>query len=937
MVDFATLVLSADTRQLKTAVTDLKAVADAGAMTEAQTDKTGAAILGMGTAANKAAAPVGRFRDANGRYIKAGTEAAAAAAAAAKGIDAQGVAAVRASAAMTTMAGAASALSSYLLPMAAAAFGIGAVTREIATFDTSMSAVAAVTRATGAELEALRDVAKDLGDTTEFSAAQAADGLKFLGMAGFSARDAIAAIPDVLNLATAAQMDLASAADISSNIMSGFGIAAENAGDVADVLAAASSRANTDVSQLGQAMSTVAPISATLGISLEDTAAAIGVMSDAGIQGERAGTAMRGMLASLAGPTKAAADTLKQMGLTIRDVDPATNDLADILDKLRGTGMTAAQAMTIFGREAASGALVLVDGTARVREFGDELNTVEGEAQRMADTMRDNLGGDLQGLGSAISGLVIGLGEAGLTGAMRSSIQSATDLTRWISGNLTPAIDAAKFAFQGAGVVVTALAFTQVPALTASMYTFVAGGGAATLALGTFTTAVNIARAATIALGGPLGLVWGLIGAGAAAWLVFGDNATEAEVGMDAAKRGSEALNAALGTFSSTAAPAAASAAIALANDNYKLAESALAAAEAELAKREAMAAIDESAGYAQYGSLREYRDPALDAAIAESAAQRERARGVLEQARRDRERAARTVTGSTSQRMSSNNAAQNLDINLDLPDFDVPDIDTGSGAGGGASKAAAKLTDAQKAAEAARDSLKALRTEHKDLWATIGMTAEQERVYQAVQSLGTGATAAQVAEVQRLIPEIDALKAAKERLAQVAQNGKQALDNLFGSVITGSASAKDAVLQLIAEIAKVQAMQAIGGMPGFGMAQNFIGNLLTPGGDALTGVLKGIGLPARANGGPVMAGQAYMTGERGPEPFIPAVAGRILSTGEAKDAYRGGGRSVNYHATIDLRGTTGDRELDAKLQRAGEAWLERVPSVMQEHQKRDG
>lgn len=826
--------------------------------------------------------------------------------------------------------------------MAAAAFGIGAVTREIATFDTSMSAVAAVTRATGAELEALRDVAKDLGDTTEFSAAQAADGLKFLGMAGFSARDAIAAIPDVLNLATAAQMDLASAADISSNIMSGFGIAAENAGDVADVLAAASSRANTDVSQLGQAMSTVAPISATLGISLEDTAAAIGVMSDAGIQGERAGTAMRGMLASLAGPTKAASDTLKQMGLTIRDVDPATNDLADILNKLRGSGMTASQAMTIFGREAASGALVLVDGAARVREFGDELNTVEGEALRMADTMRDNLGGDLQGLGSAISGLVIGMGEAGLTGAMRSSIQGATELTRWLSGNLTPAIDAAKFAFQGAGVVVTALAFTQVPALTASMYTFVAGGGAATLALGMFTAAANIARAATIALGGPLGLVWGLIGAGAAAWLVFGDNAATADGAMQEAEKATAALNAALGTFYATAAPSAGKAAIDLANDNYKLAHSARDAARAELEKRRAMltSAYEEQLSGAPRGpageALADNRSQSALRELNEAQARLDAANERLNEAYSARDRVARAVTSSaTSDRMGSHPENLGLTVDLTLPEFDVPG--TGDGAGDGATKAKAKLTDAQKAAEAARDSLKSLRQEYTDLSATIGMTAEEERVYQAVQSLGTGATAAQVAEVQRLVPEIDALKAAKERLAQVAQNGKQALESLFGSVITGSASAKDAVLQLIAEIAKVQSMQAISGMPGFGAAQNFIGNLLTPGGDALTGALKGIGLPARANGGPVMAGQAYMTGERGPEPFIPAVAGRILSTGEAKDAYRGGGRAVSYHATIDLRGTTGDRELDAKLQRAGEAWLERVPSVMQEHQKRDG
>lgn len=894
MVDFATLVLSADTRQLKTAVADLQAVATAGAKTELQTEKTGTAILGMGAAANTAVAPVGRLRDANGRYIKAGTAASAAAAAAAKGFDAQGVAAVRASAAMTTMAGAASAVTSYLLPMAAAALGIGAITREIATFDTSMSAVAAVTRATGAELEALRDVAKDLGDTTEFSAAQAADGLKFLGMAGFSARDAIAAIPDVLNLATAAQMDLASAADISSNIISGFGIATENAGDVADVLAAASSRANTDVSQLGQAMSTVAPISATLGISLEDTAAAIGVMSDAGIQGERAGTAMRGMLASLAGPTKAASDTLKQMGLTIRDVDPATNDLADILDKLRGSGMTASQAMTIFGREAASGALVLVDGAARVRDFGDELNTVEGEAQRMADTMRDNLGGDLQGLGSAISGLVIGMGEAGLTGAMRSSIQGATELTRWLSGNLTPAIDAAKFAFQGAGVVVTALAFTQVPALTTSMYTFVVGGGAATLALGTFTTAANIARAATIALGGPLGLVWGLIGAGAAAWLVFGDNAATADGAMQEAEKATAALNAALGTFYATAAPSAGKAAIDLANDNYKLAHSARDAARAELEKRRAMltSAYEEQLSGAPRGpageALADNRSQAALRELNEAQARLDAANERLNEAYSARDRVARAVTSSaTSNRMGSHPENLGLTVDLTLPDFDVPDLETDSGGGRGASKAAAKLTDAQKAAEAARDSIKALRQEHTDLAATIGMTAEQERIYHAVQELGTGATAAQVAEVQRLIPEIDRLKEAKDRMAQAAQAGKQALENLFGSVIDGSASAKDAVLQLLAQIAKVQMMNGLMKMPGIGNVAGTIGNLLTP------------AAPSFAGGG--YTGNGARSGGIDGQGGFPAILHpRETVVDHTKGGGMGGG-TTNVHVTVGI------------------------------------
>ncbi|MBM2013376.1 phage tail tape measure protein [Sulfitobacter pseudonitzschiae] len=305
--------------------------------------------------------------------------------------------------------------------------GAVSVIRE---FESSVSKMGAISGATTAELAAMRDVAKGLGATTEFSSKQAADGLTFLAMAGFNAAESIAAIPAVLDLATASGMGLAQAADTASNIMSGFGIAATDAARVADVLAAASSRANTDVAQLGSAMSTVAPISKALDISLADTAAAIGVLSDAGIQGERAGTAMRGVLASLAGPTKEATDVIKSLGLTIQEVDPATNSLSEVMGRLGGAGLSTADAMTVFGREAASGALVMIEGAQRLGEFGQELRNVDGAAADMADTIRDNLGGDIDTLQSSISGLLLALGDAGLTAVLRFAVKAATGLVQ---------------------------------------------------------------------------------------------------------------------------------------------------------------------------------------------------------------------------------------------------------------------------------------------------------------------------------------------------------------------------------------------------------------------------------------------------------------------------------------------------------------------------
>jgi TP901 family phage tail tape measure protein len=318
----------------------------------------------------------------------------------------------------------------------AATAGIGAAIGVIREFESSMSQVAAITRANTVELAAMRDVAKELGSTTEFTASQAADGLRFLGMAGFDAAESIAAIPAVLDLATASAMGLAASADISSNVLSGFGLAAGDAAQVADVLAAASSRSNTSVAQLGGAMSTVAPIAAALDISLQDTAAAIGVMSDAGIQGERAGTALRGVLASLAGPTDAAVAALSKYGLTAAQVNPEAHSLSEIFELLRKRGLSTADAMEIFGREAASGALVLADASGRIGEFGEELRAAEGAASEMAGTMRDNLAGDANTLISAMQGLAVTIGEAGLTAALRSVVKGITAFVNVISGGI---------------------------------------------------------------------------------------------------------------------------------------------------------------------------------------------------------------------------------------------------------------------------------------------------------------------------------------------------------------------------------------------------------------------------------------------------------------------------------------------------------------------
>lgn len=422
------------------------------------------------------------------------------------------------------------ALKAVMVPVIAAMgamFAGGAIIREIGDFETAMSGVGAVTRATSSDLEAMRKTALELGRTTEFSAAQAADGLKYLGMAGFTASEAVAALPSTLDLATGASLGLSQAADIASNVISGFGMSAQDASEVADVLAAAASRANTDVAQLGGAMSTVAPISASLGISLQDTAAAIGVLSNAGIQGERAGTALRGVLAALASPTDQAADALKKYGVSVDQVNPATHSLAQIMGTLHNAGMDAGDAMTVFGREAASGALALAGASDQIGTLADQLRNAQGAASDMAGVMRDNLQGDIASLQSALSGLMLAIGEAGLTDALRGLTQGLTEVFQFMGENVQPAFDSLI-------VVLTALAGTQLPALVTSLAAATSGMSLMTVATTALTAATTALSTAMTFLGGPIGIAIGLIaGAGVLAYQAIARESDRAKSKLD--------------------------------------------------------------------------------------------------------------------------------------------------------------------------------------------------------------------------------------------------------------------------------------------------------------------------------------------------------------------------------------------------------------------
>lgn len=316
--------------------------------------------------------------------------------------------------------------------------GFEAIRRTITTlaeFETAISKVQAVSKASITEMRLLRREARELGAVTQFTAGQVASGMAFLGMAGFNANQILKSTAAVLDIAAAGQLDLGVAADISSNILTGFNLKAEEMVRIADAMAITAASANTNMFQLGDAMKFVAPIAAGAGISLERAAAAIGVLSNSGLQGTMAGTGLRRIISELASPTKEAQKELMKLGLSYKDVNPQTNSLVDILTKLKPLAKDTGASFKVFGDRGAPAFQVLARGIPKLEELTAKMKEGQGAAKEMAKTMRNNLGGDIKALRSSIESLVLSIGEAGLTDALRAGAQGLTRFFRALSGN----------------------------------------------------------------------------------------------------------------------------------------------------------------------------------------------------------------------------------------------------------------------------------------------------------------------------------------------------------------------------------------------------------------------------------------------------------------------------------------------------------------------
>ena len=313
--------------------------------------------------------------------------------------------------------------------------------KTAADFDSAMSKVAAVSGAAGDELDALRDKAREMGSKTKFSASEAADAMNYMAMAGWKTNDMLSGIEGIMNLAAASGEDLASTSDIVTDALTAFGLSASDSGHFADILAAASSNANTNVSMMGETFKYAAPVLGSLGYSAEDSAIAIGLMANAGIKSSQAGTALRAAITNLAKPTDTVASAMEQYGISLTDSSGKMYSLRELMEQLRQKlgGLSEAEqaqaAASLFGKEAMSGMLAIINGSPAdfeklsnaIDTCSDTVDGYNGTTEKMAAVMQDNLAGQVTILKSQLEELAISFSDI-LMPTIRSIVSRIQEL-----------------------------------------------------------------------------------------------------------------------------------------------------------------------------------------------------------------------------------------------------------------------------------------------------------------------------------------------------------------------------------------------------------------------------------------------------------------------------------------------------------------------------
>jgi len=308
------------------------------------------------------------------------------------------------------------------------------MTTTIMDFQDTMAQLQGVTQATTEQMERFQTVARELGATTRFTASQAAEGLLNLSRAGFAADESVAAISATLDLATGAVIDLGEASTFVANSIRQFNLGADEAGRVADVLTSTANKSNTTVRELADGMSYAGVVASQVGMSIEQTAAAMGVMADAGLRGSRSGMGLRQVLADLLAPSDKAVEVMARLGVAYDQVNPQKVGLVQALTVLRNAGMDTSQAFEIFGARAATAALAMTQNIEKINDLTAANQAAEGVAARNADLIENTLRGAYLELISTLQEVMLMIGDAGFTGALKDAIKFTTQTIRVLAG-----------------------------------------------------------------------------------------------------------------------------------------------------------------------------------------------------------------------------------------------------------------------------------------------------------------------------------------------------------------------------------------------------------------------------------------------------------------------------------------------------------------------
>lgn len=310
-------------------------------------------------------------------------------------------------------------------------------------FESAMSSVASISGATGNDLKELTSKAKQMGATTQFSATEAANAMEYMAMAGWKTKDMVSGIGGIMNLAAASGSDLARTSDIVTDALTAFGKSASDSGTFADVMAAASSNANTNVEMMGETFKYVGAAAGAMGYSIQDIALATGLMANSGIKGSEAGTALRSVITRMAKPTKESSAAMKKLGLSMTDSKGRMKSFGTIMKDMRKgmKGMTedqkASYAAMLGGQEAMSGVLAIANASEKdFNKLSKAIDNSKNAAQNMAKVKLDNLKGDVTIMQSSMEGLGITIFDQ-VGGNLRGLVGTATDVVGKINEKLS--------------------------------------------------------------------------------------------------------------------------------------------------------------------------------------------------------------------------------------------------------------------------------------------------------------------------------------------------------------------------------------------------------------------------------------------------------------------------------------------------------------------